>query len=40
MMDRRMEDSVLFIRIDGIGCILCTNHSFVCTFSTTWVVMN
>jgi len=39
MMDKRIEDSVLFIRVD-VRCILRTNHCFVCTFSTTWVVMN
>jgi len=39
-MGRRIEDSVLFIRVDDVRCILRTNHCFVCTFSTTWVVMN
>ena len=40
MMDRRIKDSVLFICVDDVRCILRTNHSFVCTFSTTWVVIN
>jgi len=40
MMDRRIEDSVLFIRVDDVRRILRTNQYFVCTFSTTWVVMN
>jgi len=40
MMDRRIEDSVLFIRVDDVRCILCTNHCSVCRFSTTWVVTN
>ena len=30
-MDRRIEDSVLFIRVDDVGYILCTNRCFVCT---------
>jgi len=37
---RWLEDSMYFIRVDDVRCILRTDHSFVCTFSTTWVVMN
>ena len=35
MMDRRIEDLVLFIRVDDVGRIWCTNHCFLCLFSTT-----
>jgi len=40
MMDRRIEDSGLHICVDDVRCLLCTNRCFVCTFSTTLIVMN
>jgi len=37
---RWLEDSMYFICVDDVRCILRTGHCFVFTFSTTWVVMN